>query len=580
MSGDSGFHSSGRKRFEDIEPLPPTSGPIISAVVRRLGISEPALSSKNAQRYFEGKTGSSLKDSSLAEVILGVARVLVETGVIPGAREAGDVALQKVSHAVLFNARRWDEFVARMRHKTGIIDRNNLAAVWTTYIRLAAIDAAVRIGAGMRVTETPVGDLETLSFLNRSDRGDLLNWIRRDVKSAQEIDERAKDHEVFTTEGFAEAAGVARRTVEDWLHHGARPRDEHFKSIASAIGNVIGTESTPQFLNHLRQFYWLSDVAELVRGIIGEEQLNQTIGHLRRYSELSFHGLGKVSQSPDSTKILMDLVLSGTGQDLGGAVVKWIVEQEEDPEWRLDLESVALDGWDNRIRTVVRAIRKEEMSSMDEWSREWHMNVWGVSNLEAYKEYERSLDLVAKDEVGEALGLVERAKDLDPTDPVYHFTLGSHRGEKDARSGNDEMVQDALNELWLAVELAPEWLEPWTTIGFILLETGRHQEALDHLLAVDPKRDQQEAMYYFALAFAYDGVGDFSKALQTIEKGLEYEPESRQLVMGAAVFAAKLGYGQRARKYRRLARHSGASDIELYAIDWWVKNGRETRQAP
>ena len=563
-----------KKESEDIEPIPPTSGVIIGAVIRRLGIAERELSSKNAQRYFAGASGTGLKDSSFGELMLGVASVLVEVGVIPGAREFPDAALKKVSRAVLFNVRGWDEFVAGMRNKTGLIDRANLAAVWTTYIRLVTIDVAVRIGAGMRVTDTPLSDLESLEYLGRTKRGDLLNWIRRDVKDKQKNDEHTRDHEVFTVEGFAEAARVPRSTAEDWLYHGARPSDGHLKTIAEAIGNAIGSEWEQQILSRLRQFYWLSGLAELIQEIIGAEQLAELVGRLRKYSELSSVALGNLSREVDDTKELMDIVFSGTGLEAGAAIAYGISLQEQDPEWRLDLEAVAFEGWANRIRTAVRAIRKEEMASMDEETREWHMNVWSVSNIEAYKEYDKSLDLIAKGEVGDALGLVERARNLDPTDPVYHFTLGSYRGGIGARSGNHEMVQDALNELWLAAELAPEWLAPWTTIGFVLLETGRHQEALEHLLAVDAKRDQQEAMYYFALAFAYDGVGDYGKALDTIEKGLEYESESRQLAMAGAVFAAKLGYGQRARKYRRLARHAGASKFDLFAVDWWIKNGR------
>ena len=576
MSGEARGHTSTRKRFEDIEPLPPTSGPIIGALVRRLGISEPALTTKNAQRYFAGKSGSGLKTSSFKEVMLGVGRILVEVGLIPGARESGDAALEKVSDAILFNVREWDKFVASMRNKTGLIDRENLATVWETYIRLATIDLAVRIGAGMRVMNTPPSDLDFLSYLDRATRGGLLNWIREDVRDKQGPQTDYFNDPLFTVEGFAEAAGVSNNTVTEWLYYGARPSDHHLKAIASAIGRAIGFEWEQHLLSRLRQFYWLSGIAELIQEVIGHDQLSEIGGRLRNYSEFAFVALGSLSQGEDSTKELMDLVFSGTGLATGAAIAYGISKQETDAEWRLDLEAAAFEGWGKRIRTVVRRLRTAEVSSMDEGLREWHMGVWSVSNIEAYKAYEESLELLVEGKPDEALALVERAKNLDPNDPVYHFTLGSHWGGIGASSGDSAMTRRGLDELWLAAELAPEWLLPWTTIGHVLIETGQHEKALEHLLAADPKRDQQEAMYYFGLAFAYDGIGDYHKALDAIEKGLEYEPESRQLVMGAAVFATKLGYGQRARKYRRLARHSGASDIELYAIDWWIKNGRET----
>ena len=577
MSGEASGETSTRKRFDDIEPLPPTSGPIIGAVVRRFGISEPALNSKNAQRYFAGKSGSGLKSSSFTEVMLGVARVLVDVGLFPGARDFGNAALERVSDAVLFNVREWDKFVASMRNKTGLIDRTNSAAVWATYIRLVTIDVAVRIGAGMRVTDTPPDDLELLSYLDRSARGDLLNWIRRDVKDKQGAQDHPPNDPLLTVEGFAEATGVSINTVNEWLYHGARPSDNHLKAIAAAIGSAIGAEWEQHLLNRLRQFYLLSDIAELVQEIIGPKQLSGIVDRLRKYSEFTFVALGNLVQKEDRTKELMDIVFSGTGTTTGAAIAYGMSKQEKNPEWQLDLEAAAFDGWAKRIRTVVRRLRSTEVSSMDEGLRDWHMGVWSVSNIKAYKAYERSLELIVEGKSDDALGLVERAKDLDPTDPVYHFTLGSHWGGLGARSGDLEMVRRGLDELWLATELAPEWLLPWTTISLVLLEAGHHQEALEHLLAVDPKRDQQEPMYYFGLAFAYDGIGDYSNALDAIEKGLEYEPESRQLAIGGATFAAKLGFGQRARKYRRLARHSGASEQDLFVIDWWIKNGRDTQ---
>ncbi len=564
-----------RTKYEDVQPIPPTSGQIIGALVRRLGIKESALSTKNAQRYFKGTDGAGLKESTLEEIFAALARVLIETGLIPAAQEAGDAAINRVTFALKFNAGGWDEFVAKMRRRSGIIDRANLPLVWTAYIRLAAIDVAVRIGAGMRILDIPPSDLETLEYLDRSNRGDLLNWIRRDIKRDQQANQDYLAHELLTVEGFVEATGVDKNTVAGWLYDGARPSDAHLKTIASAMGNVIGCEYEGLMLGRLRQFYWLSDIVELVQTIIGTEHTNEIVARLRRYSELSFHGLSKISQDPDSTKVLMDLVLSGTGIELGKVLVKYIAEQERDPEWKLDLEATDSVSWETRVQKITMRLRRSEMSSMTDSVRKWHMDAWGVSNPEAYALHERAMELaVTEGRMSESLAMLETAAQLDPKDPTYHFTLGSHLGGIGARTGDEELMRKGLDELWLATRLAPEWLMPWTTIGFILIENGQHQEALEHLLAVDQKRDQQEAEYWTAVGFCYDGLDKNTEALEAFEKGMGYESDNRLLAILAATSAGKLGYGQRARKYKRLARHLGASNLELLAIDFHINGGK------
>ena len=426
-------------RFEDVQPVPPTSGEILGIVVRRLGLKDPALSSKNAQRYFEGRSGAMLKDASLDELIAAIARVVIDAGLVPGAKSGSDAPIPLVSQAILFNAREWDSLVTHMRRGSQHVDRSNLPAVWAAFFRLLTIDAAIRIGAAMWVTDTHPENLESLNYIDRSARGSLLKWIKNDVRKEQEsggVNESTK----FTLEGLAEATGVDRNTVDNWLNKGARPNDKHLQAIAATIAKVSGSEWEIPILRHLRRFYWASDLAKLIKGIIGDSETKDIVEHLTKYSELSYRALHKIAHAEDSTRQLMDIFFTrGSGLDLSRAVAYGMSEQEENPAWREYLEAIAFDGWAKHIWRVIRRIRRSEIDLLDEPTHAALMRNWSVSNPEAYELYEQSIELRAEGKLDEAIALVEKSLTLDQTDPTYHFTLGSIYGGIGANSADDEL---------------------------------------------------------------------------------------------------------------------------------------------
>ena len=112
---------------------------------------------------------------------------------------------------------------------------------------------------------------------------------------------------------------------------------------------------------------------------------------------------------------------------------------------------------------------------------------WDISNPKAYEHYQRSMELQMQSMRDEALAHVIRAVELDPLDPANHFTLGSIKGGVGTERGDEALIEEGLKACWIAVALDPIWILPWTEIGWILANSGRAEEAVEHLRAVSPE---------------------------------------------------------------------------------------------
>ena len=150
--------------------------------------------------------------------------------------------------------------------------------------------------------------------------------------------------------------------------------------------------------------------------------------------------------------------------------------------------------------------------------------------------------------------------ELDPLDPANHFTLGSVKGGIGAKQGDAALVKEGLEACWLAATLDPAWVLPWAEIGFILMESGRPREAVEHLKAVKPERQPLDTRYYSALGAALRGIGQYQESMEAFESALELSPDDWSLMAAIAISAALAGDRRKSNHYAKTARHMGASD--------------------
>ena len=111
-----------------------------------------------------------------------------------------------------------------------------------------------------------------------------------------------------------------------------------------------------------------------------------------------------------------------------------------------------------------------------------------------------------------------------------------------------------------AVTLDPNWVLPWTEIGWILVNTGRAREAVEHLRAVGPECGPLDSRYYAALGVALRESGDFPGSLAAFESSLKLSRDDKSVAVGAAGAALLAGDKVSFNRYRRAVRHLGASD--------------------
>ena len=186
---------------------------------------------------------------------------------------------------------------------------------------------------------------------------------------------------------------------------------------------------------------------------------------------------------------------------------------------------------------------------------------WDVSNPEAYRHYRRSLELQAQGRVHEAIAEVAKAAELDPLDPVNHYTLGSAKGHLGAETGDRALVEEAIQSCWMAVTLDPNWLSPWTEIGWLMFGSGRAEQAVKHLKSVKPDCGPLDSRYFDALGAAHSALGEHSEALAAYQSSLDLNPDEPRIAAVAAAEALEHGDKIKFNKYQKMARHHGLSDM-------------------
>ncbi len=533
----------------EVTPRLPTSGQILGAVVKKLGIKHVELQSRTARRFFSADPEYLVKDSSREKIIATIAEVLTRSGLVASPREGADDYRQSALASMLrWHADHWDLLRSFVRRRTMRVLPGNLPKVWEAYVRLAIIDLALRVAAHLHLAGSSPAALDFLASSSHTGRGEYLNQKRQQTS--------------LSLEEFAEAVGVTDNTVDAWMYHGARPSSDNLAKIAETLADEIADSNSAEIALELRALYWVSDVVDLLSEHIGDRAAGEVIGQLRRYAEATYRAIEDQFPTENRSEDLMVLADLGVGARLAKPLLSSLIQQEQDDGWREDLRATGMD-WVRRVLSVNLGVHLAEVDDLIRKTDGRLLGDWDVSNPEAYAHYRRSLELRMQGRLPEALAEVEIAARLDPLDPANHCTLGSVKTDIGIASEDTALIKEGLNALWLAVTLDPSWSLPWTEIGIVLHHTGRSAEAVEHLRNVSPGCGRLDSKYHSALGAACWKLGELPEALAAFEVSLELDPEETSALLAASELALLIGDDEKHRRYLKKARHFGADEDTL-----------------
>ena len=529
----------------EVSPQLPTSGQILGVLVKSLGLSDPKLRSKTAQRYFSGRLENLVKESSRSEIIQAISDSLVELG-FGAPRQTGEVTSASVLPSILdWHAVHWDRMRTFLLPRMSRVYPSHLAAVWQAYLRLAVIDWALRVAAHLHLTEASQTGLDFLDWISVSRRGAYLNEKRKNAK--------------ISLMSLAESVGVHETAAEGWVYRGARPSDENLAKIGRALASNGDPLECELIVRDLRRLYWISEIAEILGEHIGTEAVEDIVVRLRRYVSRACLTIDDESVANPRTSDLEELATVGAYAPLAQPLLVALAKSESDDEWKDDLMAAGSD-WVRRVLGVNRQVHRAEVDALIQDTDGRILESWDVRDPRAYEHYQRYMELQMQGKLDEALAELARAIELDPLDPANHFTLGSTKGQIGIRNGDEALVNEGLGACWIAVTLDPNWIVPWTEIGWILVETGRAREALEHLRAVSPECGPLDSHYYAALGVVLRELGDFTASLTAFESSLKLNPNDTGVAVAAAGASVLADDKIKFNRHRKVARHLGASD--------------------
>ena len=529
----------------EVSPGLPTSGQILGALVKSLKSEDHRLNSKTAQRYFTGQLDNIVKESSRLEIIEGFADALDEMGLRLNVEDEEDTSRSVVAEVLDWHAVHWDRLRAFLLPRMSRIYHSHLSAVWNTYLRLAAIDLAFRVASQLRLVGQSPRTLEVLTAASCSRRGAYLN--------------RNREKADLTLWDFAEGVGVSKNAVDGWMYDGIRPHDEHLAKIASVLSSGTDTAVGAAMLRELRLLYWLSDIAQNLAEHIGEDAVDDIVSHLHGYAS-QIHGF--INDGPEFSfdpSSLEELASQGSRSPLAQPLLAQLANSEDDREWKDDLSAAGSDWIGRVLKANYRVHRSEEVALIEKTNGQILEN-WGISDSRAYEHYCYARELFDAGQIHEALSELTKAVELDPLDPANHLTLASVKGGIGIKTGDANLIDEALETCWIAVALDPNWILPWTEIGWLLLGSGKTREAAEHLRSVRPQCRPLDAKYYHALGLTLGQLGEYSESLVALESALDLDQVDPRIAVDAAITANQAGNTLKSNRYRKLARHLGVSE--------------------
>lgn len=552
-------------------PLPPTAGQILGFVIKHLGGLKPPFDGKQHQRFFGGRDAYKVPLETKNDIISDVAEWIVEIGLLPRDRSSPD---DRIFQAVLFSLHAhisdWEWWRHHVFDNRVFVPEDVIKATWVAYVRAATIELALRIAAGMIMARLPSNRAGLIRYVAEARPGDFLKDLQKDAD--------------ITRDQLAAEMDRAPTTIDNWLDQDSRPRDDALHELAAVMAGHLGISQASIIEGDLRRLYLLDDIAELLSEFVGSEVVSECLERLHRYVGRSYDYLvGAVHSDPD-TNIIGPILLSGTIAPAAQHALDALARAETDEAWVKDLRSASLP-WQMRVMLdTVQAMTTDYeehrwlLGSHARGSFESHFDEYGDDVRQAMHE---SMLLLHEGRLVESADALARLTELDPLNTKLQEFVGISKKDLGLRIRSNELLEEALDSLWLAATADEPSLRTLVAIGHNLCLLGRAGEAIEHLKSVDPEQGHPDTEYYKVLSIAYKFDGQFAESLNSLESAMKLDPADPELRHLATRVAALAGDKATTRRYAREARRLGMPDAELEMLvglaEWVSVNGRPNR---
>jgi Tfp pilus assembly protein PilF len=137
---------------------------------------------------------------------------------------------------------------------------------------------------------------------------------------------------------------------------------------------------------------------------------------------------------------------------------------------------------------------------------------------EARRYFQQAYSLQMNGNLDAAIDLYRKSISLHPTAEAHTFLGWSYSYKGD--------LEGAIDQCKIAIDLDPDFGNPYNDIGAYLIRLGKYEEAIPWLeMAINALRYDARHFAHFNLGRVFERLGDILDALAHYRKAIELEPE-------------------------------------------------------
>ena len=532
------------------------SGEILRYVVQALDTKDEVLDSRTARRFFAGEPKT---EYNRAQIFEALGQALIQHDIAPESLDAlpdGVSAAMAIGMAVGLVGERWDHLMATVQSRGATVV--DVGAVGERFLRLVAVDLAVRLFALNRLTGFPLPDPELPLWAQENGGGRVLRHHLHRSKLSRHT--------------LAARLGASYTTVDNWMDGKNWPSHAYVPALAQELAPSGIGPNAKQFERQLRRELTFARLADLLAASTGRDAVAETLTAAMRFAQMLSESIGfPLSREESAGYVELRLLLFGCLEHSAQVLLWRLAQLETNPDWRRDLLAAAepwefyfenitamhsrspAAGLSQDILDAVDDVTELDLDALTTIRRELRAeaNTWGSVPPGEGRPH-LVLDPV-QDGIARRRSLVRRF----PQSPEAHYQLGSFLGMAGKNLRARELADEGIVECKIAAGLLPNWDGPTVECGIILTNIGEHAAALHELEQAQATLSEATPHLRFVTGYVLLMLERYSDALEHLKTVTEVRPDFASAHRYAAQCAFKLGYKSEGARHAKAARQLG-----------------------